>query len=265
MILRGVSHLHTKYSYDGTLSIRELRDFLIEKNIEFALLTEHSDFIEPNNAEKFIKDCHNLSDEKFTFIPGFEVPYRDAHILMIGVNHFVKNGKNSAEDLKKWKKHAEIAIWAHPHKNRYLLYDAIKAVIDGIEVWNSHYDGKRAPRMKVLNSLSGLRERGQEAVAFAGLDFHRKEHIGGPSIMVEAPNSAKYILEELKKGEFVLKNEQITIRSDGAIMKGILPLVKVQSAYYIFVVTTLKRVSKFVAAMGLPIPQKLRHNIRKKL
>jgi len=265
MILRGVSHLHTKYSYDGKLSIREFKNFLLENDIDFAFITEHSDYIEPKDAEKFIKECHNLSDDKITLIPGFEVPYKDAHILMIGVDHFVKNGTNDSEDLKRWKTHSTFSVWAHPHKNQYLLYDAIKAVIDGVEVWNSQYDGKKAPRLKVLNSLNGLRERGHNTFAFAGLDFHREEHIGGPSIMVESVNKEEEILKMIKKGEFVIKNEQITINSEGKIIKGILPLIKFQSAYYIILITTLKRVSKFVKAMRLPIPQKLRHKIRKRL
>ena len=207
----------------------------------------------------------DLSDEKITLIPGFEVPYKDAHILMIGVDHFVKNGPNTANELLLWKKHAQLAIWAHPHKNKYLLYDAIKAVIDGIEVWNSQYDGKLAPRMKVLSSLLGLRERGQKSIAFAGLDFHRKEHAGGPSIIVECPNNQHDILETIKKGDFVLKNKQVTIRSNGTILKGILPLMKFQSAYRILVISFFKKVSKITASLRIPIPQKLRHNIRKRL
>lgn len=265
MTLKGISHLHTKYSHDGTLSIRKFKDYLLENDIEFALITEHSDFIEAHDAEKFIKDCHNLSDGKITLIPGFEVPYRDAHILMIGVDHFVKTGSCEKEDLIKWKKHAEFAVWAHPHKNKYLLYDAIKAVIDSVEVWNSQYDGKKAPRLKVLNSLQGLRARGHNTLAFCGLNFHSTEHISGPTIMVESVNRQTDILSQIKKGEFVLKSERITIASDGRIIKGIVPLMKIQSVYSISLIAGLEKVSAIVHNLRIPTPKSLRDKIRKNL
>ena len=265
MILVGISHSHTKYSYDGKLSLREFKQFLVERNIDFALITEHTDFLEAQEGEKFIKECHNLSDEKITLIPGFEVPYRDAHILMIDVDHFVKTGECNGAELEKWRKHAQIAVWAHPHRNRYLLYDAIKKVIDGIEVWNSQYDGKHAPRMKVLNSLQGLRERGGNVFAYAGIDFHREEHFEGPNIVVDAENRPEDIIAKLKTGEFVLKNERVSINGEGRITKGVLPLMRVQSAFSISVITLSKKISALAAKLHIPIPKRLKHSIRTKI
>ncbi len=265
MILVGVSHLRTTHSYSGTLSLREFKEFLIERNIDFALITERSDFIEQEDGERFIKECHNLSDSQITLIPGFEVTYRDAHVLMIGTSHFVKAGSNSAENLLKWKKYAELVVWAHPHRNKYLLYDALKNVIDGIEIWNSQYDGKRAPRMKVLNSLQGLRARGANTLTYASIDFHREEQIISPNIVLEGPNKLQDIIAKLKAGEFVLKNSTVTINAKGKIIKGILPLMKFQSFYSIALISMFKNMSAFIAKLRLLVPGNLRRTTRKKL
>lgn len=265
MILKGVSHLHTNYSYDGKLSIQDLKDFLLKNDIDFALISEHSDYIVPHQAKKFIEDCHNLSDEKITLIPGFEVPYKDAHILMIGVDRFFKNGPNREDELKVWKQHSQIAILAHPHRNKYLMHDAIKEVIDGIEIWNSQYDGILAPRMKALNILTNLVKKGENIFGYAGLDFHREEHIGGPVIVIESLNNQKDIVETLKSGKFAIKTTNTTISSNGEITKGLPALLHIKSKLSIVTIAVSKKISAFASIIHLPIPQKLRSAIRSKL
>ena len=266
MILEGISHAHTTYSYDGKLPIKEFKEFFKEQGTEFVLITEHSDFIEPKDALRFIKDCHNLSDGTITLIPGFEVPYKDAHILMIGVTGFLKNGQNSAEELKEWRKLAKLAVWAHPHRNRYLLYDAIKEVIDGVEVWNSQYDGKYVPRMKVLNSLKGLRLRKDNVYAFGGLDFHRPEHNQGPMLVLEVDrNEEGQIIEALKTGKYVIKSRQVTIDATGHVLKGAPLLMNVISGLSVGSITFLKKVSAFAAKFHLPVPKGIKVALRKRL
>ena len=66
----GVLHVHSTYSYDGKESLLSLRNFLVEKGISFCCLTEHTDYLTLEEAQRFAQECRALSTGTFLFIPG---------------------------------------------------------------------------------------------------------------------------------------------------------------------------------------------------
>lgn len=68
-------------------------------------MTEHTDTLTPELAEDFVRECDRLCDETFRFVPGFEVPFEGAHVLMVGARTCVSQYASTIETLQKWTKH----------------------------------------------------------------------------------------------------------------------------------------------------------------
>jgi len=262
-MIHGAIHIHSSYSYDGKLSLLELKKLFLKNGIQFACMTEHTDFIDPVKANEFMRECEILSDNNFVFIPGFEVPYKKAHILMIGATRFVSNFAD-AETLYEWSKVSRMVFLAHPHRNDFEVDDEVKKVISGIEIWNSQYDGKRVPRTRAVSLLHDLRIENQKLFASAGLDFHRESHIGGPAISIDGELNKETILSKIGRGEFFIEGNNLSIDSKGDLnflQKNI--FYGFVSAFSIFFILTGKKVNSVLKKIGIGIPKVLSERIRR--
>lgn len=261
MNIKGALHLHSAYSYDAKLSLRELRSLFMQEGLSFALMTEHTDEMRTEEGERFIAECRALSDEHFVLVPGFEVPYKDTHTLMIGSTAF--SDKREKEALEAFKAHAALAVLAHPHKHGYTADGTLLKVIDGLEVWNSQYDGKYVPRKKSLKLFHAL-NRQKPLYAFAGWDLHRSEHAGGPTLMLDVRElSEAAILEQLKQGNFVIKGRGATVNAQGYFQRGGGWGARLTGSFSIFLVTLGKKVNAALARFGVRAPRALRRAVRR--
>ncbi|MDD5438558.1 MAG: PHP domain-containing protein, partial [Patescibacteria group bacterium] len=179
--IRGYLHLHSRHSYDGKLSLPELREKCLALGMNFAAVTEHTDGLDADSVEKVVSECRSLSDSNFLFIPGFELPYKNCHILLIGASALDLK-LDSLEAIKLAKQQGAWIVLAHPHRNQYKIDDDLVALLDGIEIWNQQYDGKHFPRLKALKMYESHHQIKSDLLATAGLDFHRESHFGGPYV-----------------------------------------------------------------------------------
>ncbi|MCK5591922.1 MAG: PHP domain-containing protein [Candidatus Pacebacteria bacterium] len=264
MIIKGACHLHSKYSYDGKLSLSQIKDLFSKKGLSFVCMTEHTNDLTEEKAQEFIKECRELSDEEFIFIPGFEVSYGGAHLLMIGSDKFISQHVKEA-DLLKWLEDTEFVVLAHPHKNNYKINKNLKRMINGLEVWNSQYDGKFAPRFRSFIFLKKL-QRENNIRAFAGLDFHKEEHFGNPIVFVDVKTLSKIeILNAFKSGNYTFGKDKIVFSSRGDIQQGNLNKLFIQSFLSINFICFSKWINKNFVKMGLSIPKNLKKKIRSKI
>ncbi|MCK5027252.1 MAG: PHP domain-containing protein [Candidatus Pacebacteria bacterium] len=263
MKVRGVSHIHSKYSYDGTLSLSEIKKALVKEGLRFALMTEHTDELTEVEAKKFIRECKELSDKDFIFVSGFEVPYRKAHILMIGVQEFVVSHADDIT-LPQWKEHAAFSVLAHPHCNQFIVDTVMKVVVDAVEIWNAQYDGKYIPRFKAVKLLNYL-QKTRDTKAFCGLDLHRKEHLGGPEIVMEMEQlTTKKILEKIRRGEYTMEKKTMSVSSKGKITNSTSFLAVKSFCAIVFIVFS-KWLGKKLHKHGLSVPKELKQKIRSKI
>ncbi len=72
-ILRGVAHVHSTYSFDGRLPLPDLAGFLAGQGLDFVLMSEHVESLDPGKVRRFVADCSRLSNESFLLIPGIEI------------------------------------------------------------------------------------------------------------------------------------------------------------------------------------------------
>jgi predicted metal-dependent phosphoesterase TrpH len=272
MEARGIIHCHSTYSYDAKLTLRELKELCQKNGISFVCMTEHTDELTRERAEEFVRECEALSDSSFLFIPGFEVPYRiegshdHSHVLMIGTRRYHEQYAPTIEVLKRWTEDASFVILAHPVRNQFLVDDGLLGEIDALEVWNQQYEGKRVPRTRSLKLFETLRKLKPELRATGGVDFHRKEHMGGPLVSLTLESlTESTLIEKLKEGAY-------TFSSDQALVYGTLPnteeLIKkhrFESFVSVSIIVLGKFVNKILAIFGLKLPKSLKEAIRKKL
>ncbi len=264
MLVRGLLHVHSNYSYDGKESLSSLKQFLIGKGINFCCLTEHTDFLTKEKAEAMMTEAKALSDENFVFIPGFEVPYKSAHILQIGSENWLGQ---MADDrlLLEWSEQSPLTILAHPVRNDFIVNDVMLAAIDGVEIWNQQYEGKIVPRPRAIKLLRTLKSRKAELLATGGTDFHRLEHFGAPIYQLEVDRlSPSTILEKLKSGEYIFGNESFQVNSDVSF-SGNTNGMALKSSLSLGLINFGKFINKTLAIVGIKFPKSLKQMIRSKV
>ena len=265
MQYRGALHLHSSYSYDARLTLLELKALCKEHGLSFALMTEHTDELTKERAAAFIEECRALSDEEFLFVPGFEISYKDTHVLVPGCEYFLTPHATETE-LLEWKKHAPLAILAHPHRNGYRTDHIPAGVLDGIEIWNSQYDGKQVPRNGARHLYTRLRTASPSLQAFAGWDLHRQAHRGGPTLVVELRELSKeHILAALCDGRYTSESSLVTVAASGALIRGGGIRTVLLSSFFVFSIRMFKAINRVLSWVGLKLPSSLVALLRERL
>lgn len=260
----GLIHVHSTYSYDGKESLVNLKQFLVTHGINFCCLTEHTDFLTKEKAESMVKEAKALSDENFIFIPGFEVPYKEAHILLIGSEVFLGQTADGGL-LREWSQQSALTVLAHPVRNKFIVDELILEVIDGVEVWNQQYEGKIVPRPKSIRLLETLKLKKSQLLATGGTDFHRQEHFGAPIYQIGVEQlSAGAILKKLKSGDYTFGNDKLKVSSQGT-WPGRGAKDYWQSVLSVAIISLGKGTNKTLARFGFRLPRFLKQIVRRKI
>lgn len=266
MELTGILHCHSTYSYDAKLSLRELKELFQKNGIQFVCMTEHTDELTEERAAAFVAECDELSDATFRFIPGFEVPFRRAHVLMIGQRAFHDVYAPTIEILKRWTHEASFVVLAHPVRNAFVVGDDLLAEIDALEVWNQQYEGKRVPRVRSLKLFDALRGKKPELVATGGVDFHRTEHFGAPLVTLSVDTLTEAaIIEKLQTGAFLVHSSVARVYGSLPNAPEIIRTHRWESHFSVSVIVLGKWVNAMLATCGLSLPKSLKQRIRKGL
>lgn len=149
--ITGIIHAHSTYSYDGKSTLSELKTLLQNVGHSFACMSEHTDQLTESQLSEFVSECQSLSDESFVFIPGLEIPYKQAHILLLGCISWMGQEAVDRAALQTAASTAQLTILAHPVRNKFKVDQAMRDCIDGVEIWNQQYDGKAAPQPAVAS------------------------------------------------------------------------------------------------------------------
>lgn len=265
----GVVHMHSTYSYDGKLTLSELKALLVAEGVSFACMTEHTNEMTHESAAAFVAECRALSDESFVFVPGFEVPYKDPkvyHVLMIGATEFVGQFAREAQSLRDWASRASLVVLPHPVRNKFIYDEILLELADGLEIWNQQYDGKRVPRTRSYALLKALRKDAPELLATGGLDLHRGEHFTFPRYAIELDELTEdAILTALKAGRYTFGNEAHTIAATGEWEAASSFAVRSTSFCSTAIIFLSKKINKGLAALGLSLPKSLKRTIRARI
>jgi hypothetical protein len=170
MEVLAVSHVHSKWSYDGSWTLEALGEKFSRRGCRVLLMTEHDRGFSASRLVEYRESCARASSDKILVMPGME--YSDAanrvHVLVWGKVPFLGENLPTIEMLEGVKRAGGVAVLAHPsRKDAWKTYEeSWGPQLLGIEVWNRKYDGwapsQTAPELQLRANT----------VPFVGLDFH---------------------------------------------------------------------------------------------
>jgi len=220
MKVRGVIHARARHSGNGFLSLAELKKSLFAHGLSFCCVTEESVAMTHETAAAFVDECHQLSDQAFVFIPGFEVPYDDVSLLLIGTSVFMNQTVDELV-LRAWREVTPLIFLGRGTAVTEATLNPLLTLIDGVEVWNRSLDSGGSPHFKTLKMFSSLRKIKPELRAVAGLGLYEFGGHTQPEIelTVDAPDTAQ-IIRQLGLGFYTMTSGRTTIAADGSFISG---------------------------------------------
>jgi predicted metal-dependent phosphoesterase TrpH len=262
-MLRGALHIHSTYS-DGEFSLVELREKLIASACAFACVTDHADAFDEARLAAYRHECERLSDARFQFVAGLEFTCIERmHILGYGVAAPVASSHPETV-IQHIQAHGGLAVIAHPKDTAFAAIETFEPAPDGVEVWNSKYDGRYAPRAATFDLVRRLKARAPHVHAFYGIDLHWRRQYRGLLTDIDADNpDRRHVLAALAAGRFVGVKDRATFPSDGVLSdseRAQFARVHRRSQWLRIGTRSVKR---NIERLGLIVPQPIKAELRR--
>lgn len=211
---RGLIHIHTTYSHDGTLPLADIVILVKNRRYDFILLSEHAEDFDDEKMQSFVAECTKVTNENFLVIPGLEFKINDEiHILGIGIQNYIHE-RDPEILIRKIHENHGLAILAHTadyHKS--IPYAQLKDV-DFVEIWSPRYEEVLSPSIKSIKILHEFRKMKKTYIASGGIDLHTlRDLVPLYQIVFSERLTQKDILSSLKSGDFTTTNGFIVLPS----------------------------------------------------
>lgn len=187
-------HVHTRYSGDSFITLKQVISYSKKRGLDGIAITDH------NTVHSALK----LKTKEILIIPGIEVSTLEGHVLGINVTTAVPRNLSMEETIDRIHEVGGIAIAPHPTSfyksppsRKIKTYDAIE-VINASSVPFSiltHFNKKFADRL-------GLPQIG-------GSDSHYAPEIGLAYTVVDADQQIDEIIQAIKDGYVFPVGKQI--------------------------------------------------------
>lgn len=209
---RGLIHVHTIHSFDGTLPLADFADLAKGKGYTFIILTEHAEEFDETKMKVVVDECNRVSDDSFLVIPGLEFNINnEVHILGLGIATYIDETDPYAL-IRKIHENNGVAVLAHTagYKNS-IPYTQLKN-IDLIEIWNPRYGEKFSPGIQSIKILREFRKMKKPYYASGGLDLHTsRDLVPLYQIVYSERLTRDDIIRSLKCGAFATTNGFVEI------------------------------------------------------
>jgi hypothetical protein len=121
------------------------------------------------------------------------------------------------------QRHNGIAVIAHPADRMFASIESFSILPQGIEVWNTKYDGRYAPRTGTFRLLAHLQQRQPDIRAFYGTDLHwKRQYRGMFTALACAAADRSEILDALRRGEYSGAKAELQLPSTGHLQEELL-------------------------------------------
>jgi hypothetical protein len=216
-MFRGALHVHSTYS-DGEFSLSELRGVLLQDGCAFACVADHAEWFTEARLQEYLAECEALSDARFTFVPGLEYECENRlHVLGYGSTALL-HSTSPTDVIARLNASGCISVIAHPKGELFSWIESFEHLPRGLEVWNSKYDGRYAPRPETFALLHRLRVSQPEMKAFYGQDLHWRHQYRGLHVELDSATLAPAdVLGALAAGAFTGCKEDLRLPSSGDV------------------------------------------------
>ena len=262
-MLKGAIHVHSTYS-DGEFRLAELREIFVSAGCSFVCMTDHAEYFDRYKMEAYKSECLKLSDDKFQFIPGVEYTCRERmHVLAYGVTSPVKT-EDPQEVIRHIKSENGVAVIAHPMNSAFDWIESFETLPDGIETWNSKYDGRLAPRPATFALLNRLQRRAPDMRAFYGMDLHWKKQYRGLFTIVAGKELAPgRIIAAMALGDYFAAKGGLELPSNGRLAESLLNDFGRTQRRYARKRRIIRKTKKLIDRFGFRLPAQLKAQLRR--
>ncbi len=261
--LAGVLHVHTAYS-DGEFAPSELRRALEKDGCRFACLSDHAEAFDTTKVAAFRSECASLSDSDFLMVPGLEFECEGRfHLLGYGCTELTTS-RDPERVMQHIRANGGVVVLAHPMEEHLAQLERLAPGLSGIEVWNSKYDGRYAPRLTPFDSVRRLRAAGHGLHAYFGLDLHWRTQFRGLQVRVSTGRLEQTaLLARLRAGDFVGTYRDLELPSNGLLTAS----AKVRLAFRHHVSDGLRGFlrggRRLAVRLGIEVPATLKSQLRR--
>jgi hypothetical protein len=263
LMLKGALHVHSTYS-DGEFTLAELRRVFLSEECKFVCMSDHAEYFDEAKVKAYRDECQSLSDDSFVLVPGLEYRCeRQMHILGYGATAPI-NSDDPQTVIANIDSQGAVSVIAHPKEEFFEWIESFKKLPQGIEVWNTKYDGRYAPRPGTFATLQRLRERQPHMHAFYGQDLHWKKQFRGLFVELDCGAAEPLqIVRALADGKYGGQRGELSLPSSGVLPRDVLARFqsthnKSQSRWQF-----MKRGKETLDRMGIKVPDSLKAQLRR--
>jgi hypothetical protein len=262
-MIKGALHVHSTYS-DGEFTLSELRRVFLAEGCSFVCMTDHAEYFDQARLKAYSEECQSLSDVALRMVVGLE--YRcekEMHILGYGATLLAKS-RDPQTIIRHIDAQGAISVIAHPKNEFFSWIESFETLPQGIETWNSKYDGRYAPRPGTFALLQRLAKRKSNMRAFYGQDLHWKKQFRGLFVHldVEVGQTAE-ILRALSEGLFKGQKGELELPSSGILPEELLVQFAHSHENSYRARRFLKEGKKALDRAGIKVPDSIKAQLRR--
>jgi hypothetical protein len=262
-MIKAALHVHSTYS-DGEFTMPELREKYLRAGCALVAMSDHADAFDEEMLRSYIAECERLSDARLTFLAGLEFGcVQRIHILGYGVTALI-DSDDPATVIAHIHDHGGVAVVAHPPTALFGFLEQPVQSADGVEVWNSKYDSRYAPRPETFDYVRGQQRPDGRPFGFYGQDLHWRKQFAELFTRVDAPDTTRAaVLDALVSGRFTGTTGEISLGSDATLPPDLRERFAVVNARSQRMRGFVKRVRRALGASFKLLPQSVKSEIRR--
>jgi len=262
-MLKGVLHCHSTYS-DGDLTLAQLREIFVSAGCRFLCITDHAEYFDAEKTTAYERECEQRSDDRFRFIAGLEYRCMNGmHVLGYGTTSPIAS-IDPEEVFRQIRLAGGVAVIAHPRDDAFAWIETFEMLPDGIETWNSKYDGRYAPRPGTFALLGRLKARRPSMTAFYGQDLHWRNQYRGLFTMAECEAADRAsVLRALGRGDYVGVKDDLRLPSSGELDPDLLEQFARAHSRSRVLRRWIRRVKAASDRIGLAVPAAMKAQLRR--
>jgi hypothetical protein len=262
-MLKGAIHIHSTYS-DGEFTLAELRQIFLTEGCAFVCMTDHAEYFDQTKLKAYGEECQSLSDRKLRFVAGMEYSCeRNMHILGYGATALA-NRKDPQTVIQHIDGKGAVSVIAHPKDDSFDWIESFEVLPQGIETWNSKYDGRYAPRPGTFALLQRLRNRRPDMHAFYGQDLHWKRQFRGLFVQVDCTsNEPGQIVSALARGAYSGQKGELALPSSGVLPEELLAQFSKSHDRSYRMWQFVKEGKTILDRVGIKVPESLKAQLRR--
>jgi len=262
-MLKGALHVHSTYS-DGDFTLQELRELFLSEECAFVCMSDHAEYFNSSSIQTYAQDLERHSDGRFCFVMGLEYECdRRMHILGYGAS-LLATTRDPQSVIQHIASQGAVSVIAHPKDEFFPWIEGFAVLPQGIETWNSKYDGRYAPRPATFALLQRLRQRAPEMHAFYGQDLHWKKQFCGLCVRLDCNSSeTAAILAALAEGKYTAQKDGVELPSSGVLSSEVLAEFERRHVRSHRMRRLLKNGKLTLDRLGIQIPDSLKAQLRR--